>query len=161
MIGPVMGWCQPTAVTLTVTVGCVNGVVQVSPGSAAGELVVVTGSGGASDQGPRWRALMSDRGVRAELSSGAAALMCPDLDHRRPLRGQARVRSCLCRSDRIFGCQEHAGRTSLTLSIRRSSARRRPQRAVRLGVLPQNGAGDEQWCAAALGQVGAGERAEV
>jgi hypothetical protein len=44
---------------------------------------------------------------------------------------------------------------------RRSSARRAWQRVARPGVLPQNGAGHEQWCAAALGRVGAGEQAEV
>jgi hypothetical protein len=63
--------------------------------------------------------------------------------------------------------------TTVAFLIRRSSARRSPQRALRLGVLPQNGAGQDQWSAAALGQisvsqkrvghrlVGQGQRAEV
>jgi hypothetical protein len=53
--------------------------------------------------------------------------------------------------------------TTVAFSIRRSSARRSPQRALRLGVLPQNGSGQDQWSAAALGQirVSPGQRAEV
>jgi hypothetical protein len=72
-------------------------------------------------------------------------------DPRWPLYRLDQVRACLRRSAWLIGCSKGAVQTSAALTIRRSSARRRPQRSLRLGVLPQNGAGGEHWCPAAPG----------
>lgn len=68
---------------------------------------------------------------------------------------------CIRWSDPVTRSPKRTEVASFGLIIRRSPASRRPQRALRPGVLPQNGVGAEQWCAAALGRLGARERAEV
>lgn len=72
----------------------------------------------------------------------------------------------LPRSAAVFKGLTRAGKTSFALTNRRSSARRFSQRALSMGVLPQNSARHEQWCAAVLARVagrraGARQQAEV
>lgn len=74
------------------------------------------------------------------------------------LRSLSREAPRLRRSAAGIGRLGELGRSSVALPLRRSSARRRAQRALMMGVLPQNGARHEQWCTAVLASAGASHR---
>jgi hypothetical protein len=100
----------------------------------------------------------------APQTSPEASITPAALD--RSLRSLSLAIERLPRSAAGIKLPSERGRTSAARPIRRSSARRRAQRRLMMGVLPQNGARHEQWCAAVLASAGASyggtrQRAEV
>jgi hypothetical protein len=95
-------------------------------------------------------------------SEASITLAAPD----RSLRSLTMAIKRMPRSAAGIALPSERGRTSAARPIRRSSARRRAQRQLMMGVLAQNGARHEQWCAAVLASAGASyggtrQRAEV